>query len=71
MVASLLKVISSGIQDERLAFKHTLYPFQKLWKKAGRFTMKWERLDFETTPTFGNTATFRIIRKGQIGRAHV
>jgi len=66
MVASLLKVISSGIQDERLAFKHTLYPFQKLWTKAGRFTMKWERLDFETTPTFGNTATFRIIRKGHL-----
>jgi len=66
MVASLLKVISSGIQDERLAFKHTMYPFQKLWIKAGRFTMKWERLDFETTPTFGNTATFRILRKGHL-----
>ena len=25
MVASLLKVISSGIQDERLTFKHTLF----------------------------------------------
>lgn len=66
MVASLLKVISSGIQDERLAFQPTLYPFQKLWTKAGRFTMKWERLDFDTTPTFGNTATFRLIRKGHL-----
>lgn len=66
MVASLLKIISSGIQDERLMFKHTMYPFQKLWIKAGRFTMRWERLDFDTTPTFGNTATFRIIRKGHL-----
>jgi hypothetical protein len=66
MVASLLKVISSGIQDERLSFKHTLYPFEKVWKKAGRFTTKWERLDFENTPTFGNTGFFRILRKGHL-----
>jgi hypothetical protein len=66
MVASLLKVISSGIQDERLTFKQTLYPFQKIWVKAGRFTTKWERLDFENTPTFGNTAFFRILRKGHL-----
>jgi hypothetical protein len=66
MVASLLKVISSGLQDERLNFKATLYPFQKTWVKAGRFTTKWERLDFENTPTFGNTAFFRILRKGHL-----
>jgi hypothetical protein len=66
MVASLLKVISSGIQDERLTFKHTLYPFKKVWIKAGRFTTQWGRLDFENTPTFGNTAYFRILRKGHL-----
>lgn len=66
MVASLLKVISSGIQDERLYFKPTLYPFQKVWTKAGRFTTQWSRLDFENTPTFGNTAFFRILRKGHL-----
>ena len=66
MVASLLKVISSGIQDERLSFKHTLYPFQKIWNKTGRFTAKWERLDFENVPTFGNTGYFRILRKGHL-----
>jgi len=66
MVASLLKVISSGIQDERLNFKTTLYPFRKLWVKAGRFTTRWERLDFENTPTFGNTGFFRILRKGHL-----
>lgn len=66
MVASLLKVISSGIQDERLYFKHTLYPFTKIWIKAGRFTTQWSRLEFENTPTFGNTAYFRILRKGHL-----
>ena len=66
MVASLLKVISSGIQDERLDFKHTLYPFIKVWIKAGRFTTQWGRLEFENTPTFGNTAYVRILRKGHL-----
>lgn len=66
MVASLLKVISSGIQDERLNFKHTLYPFIKIWKKAGRWTTQWGRLEFDNTPTFGNTAFFRILRKGHL-----
>lgn len=66
MVASLLKVISSGIQDERLLFRPTLYPFQKIWIRAGRFTTQWSRLDFENTPTFGNTAFFRILRKGHL-----
>ena len=66
MVASLLKVIASGIQDERLAFRPTLYPLQKVWVKAGRFTTKWERLDFENTPAFGQTGFFRILRKGHL-----
>ena len=66
MVASLLKVISSGIQDERLDFRYTLYPFTKVWIKAGRFTTQWGRLEFENTPTFGNTAFFRILRKGHL-----
>jgi Major capsid protein N-terminus len=66
MVASLLKVIASGIQDERLDFKHTLYPFQKVWNKAGRFTTQWSRLDFENVPTFGNTAFLRLLRKGHL-----
>jgi hypothetical protein len=66
MVASLLKVISSGIQDERLDFKHTMYPFKKIWVKAGRFTTQWGRLDFENTPTFGNTAYCRLLRKGHL-----
>lgn len=67
MVASLLKVISSGIQDERLSFgKHTLYPFKKVWVKSGRFTTQWARLDFQQTPQFGQTAFCNLLRKGHL-----
>jgi len=66
MVASLLKVITTGVQDERLYFSETLYPFQKTWIKAGRFTTKWHRLDFYNPPTFGNTAFFNLPRKGHL-----
>jgi hypothetical protein len=66
MVASLLKLISSGIQDERLSFNLTLYPFYKVWIKTGRFTTQWGRLDFENVPTFGNTAFCRLLRKGHL-----
>lgn len=66
MVASLLKVISSGIQDERLDFKPTLYPFHKVWKKTGRFTTQWVRLEFDNVPAFGNTGYFRLLRKGHL-----
>ena len=71
MVASLLKVISSGIQDERLTFgntrnKYTIYPFKKVWMKTGRFTTQWARLDFQQTPQFGNTAYCRLLRKGHM-----
>ncbi len=66
MVASLLRVISSGIEDERLAFRPTLYPFQKVWNKAGRFTTQWVRLDFENVPAFGQTGFLRLLRKGHL-----
>ena len=66
MVASLLKVISTGIQDKRIHFKPTIYPFIKVWIKAGRFTTQWGRLDFENVPTFGNTGFVRILRKGHL-----
>ena len=66
MVASLLSVLSTGLQDERLAYAPTLHPFTKLWNKTGRFTTKWERLDFENTPAFGSTAFLRLLRKGHL-----
>jgi hypothetical protein len=66
MVASLLKVISTGVQDERLHFSETLYPYQKTWLKTARFTTKWHRLDFYNPPTFGNTAFLNLPRKGHL-----
>ena len=66
MVASLLNVISTGVQDERLYFSETMYPFQKTWIKAGRFTTKWHRLDFYNPATFGNTSFFNLPRKGHL-----
>jgi hypothetical protein len=66
MVASLLKIISSGIQDTRLAYRQTLYPFVKLWRRAGRFTTQWVRFDFDRPPVFGGTSQFRITRKGHL-----
>ena len=66
MVASLLKVLCSGIQDERLFFNPTLHPFYKVWKKSGRFTTQWVRLDFDNVPAFGQTGFFRITRKGHL-----
>ena len=66
MVASLLKVITTGVQDDRLHFNNTFYPFEKTWIRGGRFTTKWERLDFMNTPTFGNTAFVRLLRKGHL-----
>ena len=66
MVASLLRVLSSGIQDERLTFRPTLYPFIRVWNKSGRFTTQWVRLDFDNVPAFGQTGYVRLIRKGHL-----
>lgn len=66
MVASLLKVLTQGIQNERLYFKKTVYPFLKVWYKVGRFTTQWVRLDFDTHPQFGQQAHMSLIRKGQL-----
>ena len=66
MVASLLTVLSSGIQDERLAFRPTLYPFVRVWMRTGRFTTQWVRLDFDNVPAFGQTGVVRLTRKGHL-----
>ena len=66
MVASLLKVLTSGIQDERIYYEDTLFPFLKIYRKAGRFTTQWVRIDFDNTPQFGQTAFFRIKNTGHL-----
>ena len=64
--SNLLKVLTSGIQDQRLYTKKTLYPFIKVWYKVSRFTTQWVRLDFENEPQFGRTAFCKLQRKGHL-----
>lgn len=66
MVASLLKILTSGIQDERLYYAETLYPFYKVYNRAGRFTTQWTRFDFDTIPKFGQTTYFRLTPRGHL-----
>ena len=66
MVASLLKILTSGIQDERVYYEDTLFPFIKIFRKAGRFTTQWVRIDFDNVPQFGQTAFFRITNRGHL-----
>lgn len=66
MPASLLRPLTSGLQDERLRYEAqpSLRGYTKAFVKAGRFTTQWVRLDFNQVPNFGNTATVDLIRKG-------
>lgn len=66
MVASLLKVLTTGIQNERLYFKPTLYPFIKVWYKVGRFTTQWQRIDFDSAPQFGQKSFITLPTKGHL-----
>ena len=66
MVASLLKPLTTGIQDARIYFKPSFAPFVRLWNTTSRFTTQMIRLDFDNTPTFGTTAFFRLVRKGHL-----
>jgi hypothetical protein len=69
MVASLLKIVHTGIQDERLlppADQPSLKYFQKAFVKAGRFTTQWVRLDFDTRPLLGAQASLTIPRQGHL-----
>lgn len=68
MVASLLKIISTGIQDERIQFdgKVSAAPFYKVFRRSGRFTTQYYRIDFDNLPQFGQTAYFRIRRQGHL-----
>ena len=69
MVAALLKIVHTGIQDERLLplrGQPALSFFKKAFVKAGRFTTSWVRLDFDTRPIFGSSATITLPRQGQL-----
>jgi hypothetical protein len=66
MVAALLRVLHSGIQDSRLMptkGNPNIELFSKVLIRAGRFTTQWVRLDFDTAPNFGTKSTITIPRK--------
>lgn len=66
MVASLLRPLTNGLQNERLKYasQPNLQQFLKVYLKAGRFTTQWVRLDFNQLPSFGTQATVDLVRKG-------
>jgi hypothetical protein len=68
-VASLLKISATGMQDERLnATQPSLDPIKSLIPKRGRYTVRYERIDFESTPQFGQQANAEIPVKGHLLR---
>ena len=70
MVASLLKVISTGIQDERIQPpKGQIGALTTVFIRAGRYSTQWSRIDFDTRPDFGSTCVARLPTQGElIGR---
>ena len=69
MVASLLRVLHSGPQDQRLLpkdVKDSVKTFQRVFIRAGRMSTQWERLDFYSAPQLGQRATCRIPVKGEL-----
>jgi hypothetical protein len=63
-MSSLLKILNSGLQDERL--KGQPKPFQKAFIKAGRFTTEMYRVEFDNQPAFGTTARITLPRRGHL-----
>lgn len=63
--AGLLKLIYSGIQDDRL-LSTTIQPFSKAFIRSGRFTTEWYRVDFDNRPSFGQTAIATLPRRGHL-----
>lgn len=70
--AGLLKIIHSGLQDERLSFTPDIRGqpstdyFFKAFLRAGRFTTEMYRVDFDNRPAFGTTARATLPRRGHL-----
>jgi hypothetical protein len=65
--AGLLKIISTGLQDDRLCSQQPSAEFfKKTFIRAGRFTTEWHRVDFDNSPAFGTTATATLPRRGHL-----
>lgn len=74
-MASLLKIVSTGMQDERLQppkGQPDLGSFLTVMVKAGRYATNWTRIDFDTAPDFGKSSVIRLPTKGEmIGRIYL
>ena len=68
MVASLVRLLHSGIQDERLLPKIStdIQAYIRIHIRAGRMTTQWQRLDFQQSPQFNQTSSCRLLRKGEL-----
>lgn len=69
MAAPLLRLVNSGVQDNRLLHlkdNPDVSIFNKVFIRAGRFTTQWIRLDFDNNPRFNNTCVLTIPRKGHL-----
>lgn len=69
MVAALLRNLNSGVQDSRLLpvkGQPRIQMFTKAFVRAGRFTTQFTRLEFDTRPVLGSSATMTLPRKGQL-----
>ena len=69
MVASLLKIISTGMQDERLQppkGQPSIDSLVTVIVKAGRFGTAWARIDFDTKPDFGKISIARLPVQGEL-----
>ena len=74
-MASLLSIISKGMQNERLQppdSQPDLSAFKTVIVKTGRYGTQWARLDFDTLPEFGRSAIVRLVTQGElIGRIYL
>ncbi len=67
--AGLLKLLYSGLQDERLLPSKgvlKMQDFQKVYVKGGRFTTELYTVPFDNSPAFGQTAKCTIPRRGHL-----
>lgn len=71
-MASLLKIISTGMQDERLQppkDQPDMSAFLTVLIKAGRYATNWARIDFDIHSDFGKSSIARLPTQGElIGR---
>lgn len=74
-MSSLLKIVSTGIQNERLQppkGQPDIGSFLTVMVKSGRYATNWVRIDFDTKPDFGKTSVIRLPTKGEmIGRIYL